>query len=97
MDGIPPQERTNLEIDFLEVLLGAGAIEPDSISMEKVRNWFPTRERDIADEIAGDWDQDDDIPMEYVSARQERIWVNDVEEAEEHLDDLRENPPWFRK
>lgn len=93
--GRNPRDEHHLKIDLLEQLLRKGVVSPDSIPVSTVRDWFPTRERDLADRIVADLVSNPDAPVEYVSGAEAELWLLDAEETREFVADLRRDPPWF--
>lgn len=89
------QDRTHIKIDLLETLIMKEVFGPDSIPIERVQNWFSTDEQNLAREIIEEMHENRDCPLKYVIGNHSRIWLRDKDEAEEFLEDLRENPPWY--
>lgn len=95
MDGENPRERAHLTVDFLTVLIDRGYVRPDaSIPVEDAERLFAKRDRDLAADIIFELITEDG-PVDYESTRQERIWVTSESDAEEYIQELREDPPWF--
>ncbi len=95
MDGENPRERAHLKEDFLSTLVDRGYIRPEaSVPVADARQWFGKRDRKEAKEIITDL-ADGDGPVAYATADEIRIWVTRESDAEEYIQELREDPPWF--
>lgn len=84
-----------LKIDLLMRLLEVGAVRPGSVPVATVRDWFPTRERDLADALVADLVSNPDAPVEYVTSEERAMWLVDAGATRAFVADLRRNPPWF--
>ncbi len=93
--GRNPQDEHNLKIDLLEQLLSTGVVSPESIATATVREWFPTRERHVADRLVADLTANPDCSIEHVSNAENEIWLTDADATREFVADLRDDPAWF--
>lgn len=93
--GWTPHDEHNLKVDLLEYLLDEGFVRPVSVTRMTVRDWFPTRELDLADHIVDDLVSNPDAPVEHVTPEARAIWLLDAAATREFVADLRRNPSWF--
>lgn len=95
MDGENPRERAYLTEDLLSTLVDRGYVRPNaSVPVADVRQWFGKRDRQLAADIILDLIKKVG-PVEYAGDSENRIWVTSEADAEEYIEELREDPPWF--
>lgn len=93
--GRNPRDDHTLKIDLVEQLLSKGVVQPESVPQATVRDWFPTRERDLADRLVADLTANTDCPLEYVTDAGNEIRLTDADATREFVADLRDDPAWF--
>lgn len=93
--GGRPHDEHNLKVDLLECLLDESFVRSVSVTRTTVCDWFPVRERDLADHILDDLVSNPDAPVEHVTSEARAIWLLDAAATREFVADLRRNPAWF--
>lgn len=95
--GTTERDEWVFKLDLLSRLISKGVVRPNrSVSVSTIRNWFPTRERDVANAIVESFVDDPAAPIEYTDTDRESIWITDLEEARAFKREIDENPDWFR-
>lgn len=96
MRGKNPHDKWKLKLDLLERCVSKGYVKPDrSIEKTDLMNWFsPSDEPTVQDIISALTDEE--APLEYKSENKNELWLTNLSDAREHIEDLEENPGWYR-
>lgn len=96
MVATSPQERYHITLDFLQVMIGHRIVESRKVTLDHaVEKWFADTATDqqLAESIIEGLWEDADCPLVYTSDEPKYIFLTDIDDTIEYLDDLRRNPP----
>lgn len=91
-----PQERYHITLDFLQVMIGHQVVESRKVSLEQaIDDWFAdtATDRQLAESIIEYLWEDADCPLVYTSDDPKYLYLTDVDETIEYLEELRRHPP----
>lgn len=77
------RKRQEITTFVIRTMLRAGIESPDSIPIDRVRSWFPSRDSDLVDQVLDALTSDAEAPLE--RSPDGRIWLTDMDDAETFL------------
>lgn len=77
------RKRREIATFVIRTLLREGVESPDSIQIDRVRSWFPSRDADLVDQVLDTLTGDEEAPLERSPDGQ--IWLTDMDDAETFL------------
>jgi hypothetical protein len=77
------RNRRKIASFVIQSFLREGVESPDSIPVDHVRSWFPSRDADLVDDVLADLTSGEDAPL--VAVSDDRVRLTTVDEAETYL------------